>query len=287
MRTRKFATTVFGAALLMAAPLKAATISVNFRVGGDADAQADHELTGAEAAGLDGNTVWNNINVGVAGLHKWPGTIFGETALADDGGDAHAATLAVLGRSTWFVGYASGNAKKGAELGLSGHHDDLFNSYLALGSDDDAVLQVSGLDETYTQHGYQVIIYSDSDKVPDSKNIRDRQSVFTLTPEGGAALTAFVEDDSAATRVNTFDGAYIAGDSVDDGAEFSNYSLFSNLSASSFTLQISSPDGMRGAISGFQIVAAQEQKTLGLIVAAVDPVSLPLSKEQFQEPRES
>lgn len=240
----------------------AGTISVNFHVGNDADAQDDHELTGSEAAGLDNNTVWNNINVGNSGAHNTAGAIFTTTVLADDAGDTAAATIAPSIASTWFVGYCASAAAGAEELGLSGNHDDLFNSYLAMNGPngdgtpaDAAVLEITGLGAAYTENGYSVIIYCDSDKRPASGNTAVRQSLFTLST-GSSTNSLLTEDDTQTDLwTNTFDNTYILSDNVDTGDDYSNYTVFSNLTASSFTLEISSADGGRGAINGFQIVA--------------------------------
>lgn len=264
---------VIMACLALAGFASASTISVNFHVGDDNDLQADHELTGSEAAGLDNNTTWNNINVGNGAAHNTAGAIFGSTVLTDDAGDTSAATIAPSVNSTWFVGYAASAASANGELNLAGtNHDDLFNSYLALNGPsgdgtpaDAAVLNISGLGSAYTSLGYKLIIYSDSDRRNTGTN--PRRSEFTVTPSGGSAVTVFVEDDDKATPVNIFDGTYIMSDNSDTGADYSNYTVVSGLTADSFSLEVTSPDGGRGAISGFQIVAIPEPATLGMVVA--------------------
>ena len=138
----------------------ASPISVNFHVGNDSSNQADHELSSGEIAGLiaiDGAS-WNNINVGNGGATNTATPIFASTTLADQSGD-DAATIAPSVSSSRFVGYAASSAANANELGLSGNHDDLFNSYLALGSGDAAALNITGLGPTYTTNGYRVIIY--------------------------------------------------------------------------------------------------------------------------------
>jgi hypothetical protein len=232
-------------------------ISVNFYVT-DASAPLDHQLTGSQSAGLDGNTIWNNINVGVPSGNAGA-MIFEDTVLSDDSGNATAATLKSTlttgTEGTWFIGYAASQATTGGELNLADMTDDnLFNSYLGLSEDDHFVLNVSGLGSGFTANGYSLIIYSDSDRRnTTSSNVR--QSLFTVTPSGDLPVSAFVEDDDGATAVNKFDGTYVLSDNFDDGYDYSNYTVISNLTASSFTLAVTSPDGGRGAISGFQIVA--------------------------------
>jgi hypothetical protein len=241
-----------------------ATISVNFYAGDDADID-DHQLTGAEVAGLNNDTSWNNISVGNGGAHNSAGAIFVSTVLTDSDGDTEAATIAPSVSSTWFVGYCANSAAEDEELNLAGsNQDDLYNSYLALngpGGDgspaDAAVLVISGLGEAYTKSGYNVIIYSDSDKRP--ATAVTRQSIFALTPEGSTnVFTKFTEDDfNPSTPVtNTFSGTFIEGDSSEDGTDYSNYVVFSNLTASGFSLDVyADAAGGRGAINGFQIVA--------------------------------
>jgi hypothetical protein len=111
VRTSQFGLCVFGAALLLLADsLSAATVSVNFHVSNDADAQADHELTGSESAGVGtyASTNWNNIAVGNGGLSS--GTIFSPTVLADDSGNVTTISIAPSADSFHFVGYCAGPA---------------------------------------------------------------------------------------------------------------------------------------------------------------------------------
>jgi signal transduction histidine kinase len=240
-------------------------ISVNFHVLHDEDAQADHELTGSERAGV-GTFVcahWNNIGVGTAGPNR--GIIFRATALTDDAGNPNAATIAPSVRSTYFVGYCGSVATWAQELRLPDtHDDDLFNSYLALGSADAAVLQVTGISSNFTAGGYQVVIYSDTDRRAATGAGAGRQSLFTLTPGGGSPVTALTEDDPGAIENNTFSGIYIRSDNVEDGPDYSNCTVFEGLAAESFTLAIRSPDGVRGGISGFQIIAGDQPLVAGI-----------------------
>lgn len=259
------------ACLALATTATAGSISVNFHVDGDADAQADHELTTGETAGfvaVDGQ-FWNNVNVGTAAAHNTAGPIFGSTALTDDMGNATAATLTPSANSTWFVGYAASSAATAAELGLAGNDDDLFNSYLALNGPsgdgspaDAAVLNITGLGSDFTGPGYNLIIYSDSDRGT-ANTSSARTSTFTVTPGGGSATAVFTEDDGAA--LGAFDGTYILSDGVESGDDFSNYVVISGLTASSLSIEVTSDDGGRGAISGFQIVAVPEPGSLALL----------------------
>ena len=233
-------------------------ISVNFHAD-DVDALAEHEITSGEVAGfipIDGQ-FWTNINIGAPATHGVE-PIFPSTTLTDDSGNSSAATIAPSVDSSFFVGYAASSAADASELNLSENDDDLFNSYLALNGPngdgspaDAAVLNISGLSSDFTSGGYTVIIYSDSDRRDPGST---RQSLFTLTPDGGDPLTTIVEDDFTEANPNTFSGSYSFSDGVDDGADYANFTIFEGLSAESFSLEVSSPDGGRGAISGFQIV---------------------------------
>ncbi|CAA6692115.1 MULTISPECIES: sulfatase-like hydrolase/transferase [unclassified Lentimonas] len=229
------------------------SISVNFHVGNDSDNQAEHELASGEIAGLSAFATdqWNNISIGDGGMST--GALFPSTALADASGNSNVATIAPSESSSRFGGYAASAAATANELGLSVDDDNLFNSYLGLGSDDTAVLNISGLGSAYTDDGYTLILYSDSDRRGSSSSSRTSQ--FVITPEGGSAITVFVEDDDISDdSYNVFDGTYIESDGVNDGTEHSNYVVVPNLTAASFEIAISSPDGGRGAISGFQII---------------------------------
>ena len=269
-------------AVLTPSLASATTLSVNFHVGNDADAQADHELAAGETAGLlpvDG-AFWNNINVGTAGANNTSAPIFPSTPL-NDSSNNFAATIAPSVDSSWFVGYAASSAAGAAELGLAGNDDDLFNSYLALNGPngdgsppDEAVLNVTGISSTFTSNGYNLIIYSDSDRGAASG--ADRTSVFTVTPGGGSAITVLTEDDgSVGAAAATFSGTYVLSDNSDTTDDYSNYTVISGLTADSFTLEITSPDGGRGAINGFQLVAVPEPSTfVCMLLASVGVVTM-------------
>ncbi|MDB4673245.1 hypothetical protein OAF27_00375 [Verrucomicrobiales bacterium] len=236
-----------------------AVISVNF-FANDADALADHIVESGETAGFlptEGD-FWTNIDLRAPGAHGLE-AVFPQTALIDTTGNANAASISGSVESTFFVGHAASSAALAQELGLEGNDDDLFNSYLALNGPsgdgtpaDAAILNVSGLGAAYTRGGYSVIIYSDSDRR--NAGNATRQSLFTLTPNGGSPVSAFVEDDDGEPGVNIFDGQYVFSDGIDDGQDYSNFVIFEGLTADSFSLEITSPDGGRGAISGMQII---------------------------------
>ncbi|MGJ8640512.1 MAG: sulfatase-like hydrolase/transferase [Opitutaceae bacterium] len=232
----------------------ASSISVNFHAD-DTNALADHQLAAGETAGLtplDG-IHWNNINIGSSATNSGA-EIFGSTELIDDVGNSAAATISSTGGpGTWFVGYAASAAASEGELSNGISDDNLFNSYLATNTSDAFSLSITGLGTEFTAGGYSLIIYSDSDRRNEGTNTR--QSLYTVTPSSGFPVAGFVEDDDGATVANIFDGTYIESDGVDDGADYSNYVILSGLNAADFTLEIDSPDGGRGAISGFQIIA--------------------------------
>ena len=237
--------------------VSATTISVNFHAQ-DVSSLADHQLSGGEVAGLTPIGGWNNINVGTPGANNTAGAIFPVTALNDNTNSPTGATIAPSATSTWFVGYAASTAATAAEIGLPlTNQDDLYNSYLALNGPngdgspaDAAVVSITGLGAPYTTLGYDLIIYSDSDRTGSNNN--DRASVFTVTPAGGTAITVLTEDDGRDAM--TFDGTFVLSDNVSDSNSYSNYTVISGLTAASFDLEITSPDGGRGGINGFQII---------------------------------
>ncbi|CAA6692117.1 Unannotated [Lentimonas sp. CC19] len=246
------------------------TISVNFHVGDDSDNQVDHILTSGEMAGLASYATdqWNNIDIGNGGSND-SAQIFAATNLSDASGNLSVATLSTSADSTWFTGYAAGPASSEAELGLAGNDDDLFNSYLALNGPsgdgtpaDAAILNVSGLGSDYTSGGYAVIVYSDSDKTSSSST---RTSTFTLTPLGESSIALSTEDNA------TFSESYDA----DGGDGYSNYVVFENLSAASFSLELTSPGGGgRAALSGFQIIPEPTISTLDIVSFTTDDDSI-------------
>ena len=266
----------FAVLLFASTPAFSQLISVNFHVGDDLEGQDAHVFDGVETAGVgECNTAaWNNVSVGVGGGNSAT-EIFPATSLADAAGNATAATLSSTLTtgvdSSWFVGYANSAATAEAELGdtvdgaggdpaFDASDNNLFNSYLALNSPsgdetplDNFVLNVSGLGPEFTSGGYDLVIYSDSDRRGTTGG-NVRQSIYTLTPAGGGdPIQAFVEDDDPVEEANIFEGCYIISDGVEDGADYSNYTVITGLTAASFDLEITSPDGGRGAISGFQI----------------------------------
>ena len=253
---------VFFAATIAEADL----ISVNFHVEDDTDAQAAHEFDGVETAGVGSfnTSFWNNVGIGAGGTNAAAAQIFAPATLFDDSGNSSAATVTSTltggaSTATRFGGYAASSAAGEAELTNGISDDNLFNSYLALNGPngdgsptDNFVLDIAGLGLPFTANGYDLIIYSDTDRGPTTSG-NARTSVFTVTEAGGAVSTALTEDDNSAPR--TFDGNYVLSDGSGAGTNYSNYTVISGLSASAFTLEVDSPNGGRGGISGFQIVA--------------------------------
>ena len=254
-------------------------ISVNFHVEDDTDAQADHEFDGVETAGVGSfnTSFWNNVGIGAGGNNTAAAQIFAPATLFDDSGNSSAATLTSTlaggaSTATRFGGYAASSAAGEAELTNGISDDNLFNSYLALNGPngdgsptDNFVLDIAGLGAPFTANGYSLIIYSDTDRGPTTSNSA-RTSVFTLTEAGGAVSTALTEDDNAAPRV--FDGNYILSDGDGAGTNYSNYTIIDGLTASAFTLEVTSPNGGRGGISGFQIVANVPEPGSAIILSA-------------------
>ena len=252
-------------------------ISVNFHVDDDMDGQDSHVFDGTETAGVgEFNTdAWNNVAVGNGGNTNIGTEIFAPVQLSDDSGDTSAATLSatLVGEvedSAWFVGYTASAASEELELANGISDDNLFNSYLALngpngdGSPPDAfVLNVSGLGTAFTDGGYDLIIYSDSDRRGATNN-GVRTSEFAVTANS-VTTNVIVEDDDGVNAdaeegvvLNRFDGTYVLSDGVEDGADYSNYTVVSGLTAIDLTIEITSSNGGRGAISGFQIVVSDD-----------------------------
>ena len=256
------------AVMVFGSYLHADIISVNFHVEDDTDAQAAHEFDGTETAGVGSfnTSFWNNVGIGAGGGNATAAQIFAPATLFDDSGNSSAATVAstlAAGASTatWFGGYAASSAADEAELTNGISDDNLFNSYLALNGpngdgspEDNFVLDIAGLGLPFTTNGYDLIIYSETDRGGVGVGSTGaRTSLFTVTEAGGTVSTALTEDDNSAPR--TFDGNYVLSDGNGAGTDYSNYTVISGLSASSFSIEVTSPNGGRGGISGFQIVA--------------------------------
>ena len=267
-----FAGIVCAASLGFSTELQARqSISVNFHADDLGDSAtsdpAAHRLEGVEEAGIASarSSAWNNVLVGNGGGGTGA-TIFPTQSLTDDLGNSAAATIASTRTSgttsAWFIGYAASSAADEVELANGVSDDNLFNSYLALngpsgdGSPQDSfVLDVTGLGGALTTGGYDLIIYSDTDR--GATNTADRTSVFTVTPAGGSPIMVLTEDDGSVG--GTYNGSYVASDNSDTSDSYSNYTVVSGLTAASFTIEITSPGGGgRGGISGFQIVPPAE-----------------------------
>jgi hypothetical protein len=274
-------------ATLVCASANAAVISVNFHATetvpqpvDPAPDQAAHEVAGSETAGFESAQNWNNVNLGDTGVQATE-TVFSSVNLVDGTGANSGATLAPSSTGTYFVGYVASRAvDEEEELDTSqpgyvgtDDSDDLYNSYLGLNTGDGVVLEIRGLGTEFTGPGYRVIIYSDSDRGR-STNFTPRTSVFTLKDTSdGVLASSLVEDDDPNTTAETdfgandptFNGTYVLSDGVNDSVEYSNYTILDNLTASDFNLEIDSPDGGRGAINGFQIVAIPEPASMVLL----------------------
>ena len=265
---------VFGLVSL-ATTSNAAIISVNFHVGDDGDNQAAHELDGTEDAGIarTRTSSWNNVSIGAGGTNAAAAQIFAPANLTDDTGSAAGTLTSTLTAGTtdqWFGGYGGSSAAGEAELTNGISDDGLFNSYLALNGPngdgsplDNFVLTISGLGSEFTDNGYTIIIYSDTDRggAGVTSNAA-RTSVFTISA-GSSTSTLLTEDDNATIR--TFNGTYIASDGSGAGTNYSNFVESGPLTEDSFSIEVTSPDGGRGGISGFQIVAIPEPSSLGLL----------------------
>lgn len=246
--------------IVCSSALIAKSISVNLHVGDDENPD-EHQITAGEFAGSEEYGIltdqWNNIDLGAGGLHRKPQGIFPRAKLKDQAGKPTGVMLKSPVKSSYFVGYAASSEALGELLDLPGNQDDLFNSYLSLGADDSAVLEISNLGSDFTAGGYSAVIYSDTDEGRKKKVASGpRQSLFKLTPSGGPAIEKFTEDDPGILNSDsTYNGSFILSDGVEDGLDYSNLVVFEGLTADSFTLELIAPDSKRGGISGFQIIA--------------------------------
>ena len=219
------------AVMVFGSYLHADIISVNFHVEDDTDAQADHEFDGVETAGVGSfnTSFWNNVGIEAGGTNTAAAEIFAPATLFDDSGNSSAATLTSTLTSglgaTWFGGYGGSSAAGEAELTNAISDDNLFNSYLALNGpngdgspEDNFVLDIAGLGLPFTTNGYDLIIYSETDRGGAGVNSNGaRTSVFTVTEAGGTVSTALTEDDNSAPR--TFDGNYVLSDGNGAGTD--------------------------------------------------------------------
>jgi hypothetical protein len=117
--------------------------------------------------------------------------------------------------------------------------------------DDVGNLSVTGLGAAFTDSGYDVFIYSDSDN-------NERTFDITVTPDGGDGTTLTVVDSA------TFSGDYNEGGSGTD----ENYVVFRGLTAAGFAMDMKSTPG-RGAVNAIQVVAVPEPASIVLLLFGV------------------
>ena len=238
-----FAVVAVLAAWLAGVPIAtAASISINLWNSAAGNA-ANNTVEPGEAAGavsVDGQ-FWNNISFpgGTAG----PFTV--NQAVIDDSGVDAATFESTLGSA--FVGF-SGAAGAPTDTG----DRNMMTSYLSYdvageggGPDDEGNLTISGLGAAFTDVGYDVYIYGDSD-------VNNR--TFSVTVGG---QTNQIVDDA------TYDGNLTLADGV--GGDNENYTVFRNLTSSSFSIEMDSDVG-RGAVNGIQIVAIPEPASVVIML---------------------
>ncbi len=173
---------------------------------------------------------WNNLgfsngNISGAAAQK-------NVALKDDSGNASAAQF-VSSLNSAYVGY-SGATQGSGSLGSR----NLMNSYLAFKPSDGGNLQISGLSTDFSNPGYRVYVYFDTDNA-------DRTHTLILTPAGSAPLV------KTGTDSGTYSGKFVQ---TSGAGNYANVAVFENISAASFTLAMNSNVG-RAAVNGIQIVS--------------------------------
>lgn len=244
--------------ILLLTHVQAARIGINFHHSG---AGADHVVAPEQTAGLsplEGGD-WNHV-----------GFAFGQaqrtltTALADDSGNATAATLSFdLDQS--YVG------NSGSAGGGTGDHA-LMASYISwdpvdgTSPDDTGNIAITGLGTDFTGPGYEVYVYFDAD-------VNNRTFTFTLN---GVSSTPCAD-------ASTWSGEYRGADAHPaDG----NVAVFRGLSAADLTL-IADSDTGRAAVNGIQIVSADHPGFDSIHVAfhngtvtanAMDPAEAPTAQ---------
>lgn len=211
---------VFGLCLGLAATASA-DIGINFHYSGSGG------LAPSAVAGVIPRSGWNNIDVGDAGAFS--GAPFGSTSLSNADGSPSGASIS----TTLASGYngASGSGTATADRQMFGE----YISWDQVGDGDDKEdsgnIRVSGLGAEFTDGGYDVILYFDS-------NAADR--IFTFTVAGES-----ITGKDAATFSGTFAEAA--------GSNASNYARFRGLTAPGFTIDANSNTG-RAALNGLQII---------------------------------
>ncbi len=251
------AATVACLALCVLVPLHAAARTINVNLYNSNGTAADHQIQSADSAGAVPVAAqhWSQIGFPAGSLSG--GSPQRSVALTDDAGNAAASFVSTL--ETAYVSN-SGAAVAAPDSG----NGRLMASYLAYDDpadgespDDTGHLRIENLSSTFTTAGYRVYVYFDTDG-------GDRTHTITVTPDGGSAQQVVGEDSG------TFSGDLVAA--VGSGA-YANVAVFTNLTASGFTLAMDSNTG-RAAVNGIQVVNAEQPLPPEILSFTTDDIYL-------------
>ena len=250
---------VFLAALLLPALLHAASISVNFSLGINDNNSVDIGESAVLAPGslaLAGSA-WNHLQLRSDGVAGAP-TLFtsasqggASIALRDDAGSP---TATLTSSGTMYTQYSDATSQ--ANRGVTGT-SGLMQSYVNL--DGTESVTISGLGPAFTSRGYRVNLFfeiGDGGSLP-----LDRRVYGWRLTAGGASADVWTDDsagtDSDANDDGVFEWIAATGTTEASATLDANYAVFTNLTASTFTLTglTGTVTGGRSVLSGMQIVA--------------------------------
>lgn len=243
MTTRHTLASLVAAAVLAAAlPASAAIISVNFIHENDF-----HGLTPTEAAGIQDAVNWNNVNI-IPAATGFPDNLVTGIALVDVANNP-AATLAysagtLAARATTDINPALGPDYK--MMGSSfGNNKGSNGGTPAVDGGKNEYFEVSNLPSSYTDAGYDLIVYYSGAGAYGDGNIR-----LDLLADGSVNITSDTFDDATPS----FNGTYneLGSDPNFPGRGY--YIVFPDLTAASFRAIMNQTSGPEFGVAGFQIV---------------------------------
>jgi len=211
---------------------EASMIGINFHGG------TNGRKIGTKEAGVEPQTNWNDV--------AW----WTFTALRDSTGLATAVSVTTDTTKHTYNSYVSVDPPYGG-------NDYLMRGYI-YPSGASMTVTVAGLGQTFTHHGYDVIVYFDGPN-GGTKDV-DWVTAYAIN-DGVTTATVYGKDAKTAGWSGTFIQAF--GTSTNDATP-GNYVRFTGLTSGTFTLTATPVTGS-GPINGLQIIALPEPASLALV----------------------
>lgn len=152
----------------------------------------------------------------------------------------NSATNTAIGAGSAVISFTTGfTFNTGGTSGTENHN--LMDGAIRVGGAGDVNPEISGLSANYTTPGYDVYVYFGTDA-------HNRVHRFTLTPSGGSAI----HNSGTEFSSQAYNGTFTATDADGDKG---NYMIFSNITASGFTIADNGTTNGKPGITGIQIVS--------------------------------